>query len=83
MPHTYEAQKIELLAGTLAEPETRPNPNTNNSISVANLLKNVEKYTIKAKNFWKKARGILNSTLLIMAEEQSLMSLTLLTWAKS
>ena len=34
--HSYEAQKIELLAGTLAEPETRPNPNTNNSISGAN-----------------------------------------------
>ena len=51
VPHSYEVHKIELLAGTLAEPETRPNPNTNNSISVANLLKNVEKYTIKAKNF--------------------------------
>ena len=71
MPHSYEVHKIELLAGTLAQPEYGSNPNTNNSILLANLLKNVEKYTIKAKNFWKKARGILNYTLLIMAEEQS------------
>lgn len=38
--HSYEATKIELLAGTLVKPEG-DNPNTNNSISVANLLKNV------------------------------------------
>ena len=57
VPHSYEVHKIELLAGTLAEPETRPNPNTNNSISVANLLNGVEKSYDKGKNFWKKARG--------------------------
>ena len=71
VPHSYEAQKIELLAGTLAQPEYGSNPNTNNSISLAKLLKNVEKSYDKGKNFWKKARGILNYTLLIMAEEQS------------
>lgn len=38
--HSYEATKIELLAGTLVKPEG-DNPNTNNSISVTNLLKNV------------------------------------------
>ena len=38
--HSYEATKIELLAGTLAKPEG-DNPNTNNSISAANLLENV------------------------------------------
>lgn len=36
--HSYEATKIELLAGTLAKPEG-DNPNTNNSIPAANLLK--------------------------------------------
>ena len=49
VPHSYEVHKIELLAGTLAEPETRPNPNTNNSISLAKLLKNVEKSYIPGK----------------------------------
>ena len=38
--HSYEATKIELLAGTLVKPEG-DNPNTNNSISAANLLKNI------------------------------------------
>lgn len=38
--HSYEATKIELLAGTLVKPEG-DNPNTNNSIPAANLLKNV------------------------------------------
>ena len=38
--HSYEATKIELLAGTLAKPEG-DNPNTNNSISAVNLLENV------------------------------------------
>ena len=38
--HSYEATKIELLAGTWENHEG-PSPNTNNSISVAKLLKNV------------------------------------------
>ncbi len=41
-PHSYEATKIELLAGTLVG-ANGSNPNTNNSISAANLLKGVEK----------------------------------------
>ena len=41
-PHSYEATKIELLAGTLASGNTAY-PSTNNSITVANLLKGVEK----------------------------------------
>ena len=41
-PHSYEATKIELLAGTLVG-ANGSNPNTNNSISTANLLKGVEK----------------------------------------
>ena len=41
-PHSYEATKIELLAGTLVS-ANGSNPNTNNSISTANLLKGVEK----------------------------------------
>lgn len=38
--HSYEATKIELLAGTW-ENQEGPSPNTNNSIPAANLLKNV------------------------------------------
>lgn len=51
--HSYEAQKIELLAGTLAQPEYGSNPNTNNSISLAKLLKNVEKsyYNLKIASY--------------------------------
>lgn len=40
--YSYEATKIELLAGTLGKPEGDA-PNTNNSITAANLLKGVEK----------------------------------------
>ena len=36
-PHSYEATKIELLAGTLVKPEG-DNPNTNNSIHAEKLL---------------------------------------------
>lgn len=39
--HSYEATKIELLAGTWENHEG-PSPNTNNSISAAKLLENVE-----------------------------------------
>ena len=75
-----EITKVELAESA---PSTGNAPTNPTFVSGANLLKNVEKYTIKAKNFWKKARGILNSTLLIMAVEQSLMRLTILTWVKS
>ncbi len=40
--HSYEATKIELLAGTWENPSKSPSPNTNNSISGTKLLKNVE-----------------------------------------
>ena len=40
--YSYEATKIELLAGTLVKPEG-DDPNTNNSVTAANLLKGVEK----------------------------------------
>ena len=40
--YSYEATKIELLAGTLVDGKTT-DPSTNNSISTANLLKGVEK----------------------------------------
>lgn len=40
--YSYEATKIELLAGTLVGRDISSNPGTNNSISVANLLKDVE-----------------------------------------
>ncbi|MDD6007606.1 MAG: LPD5 domain-containing protein, partial [Bacteroidales bacterium] len=40
--YSYEATKIELLAGTLVGGKTS-NPSTNNSIMVANLLQNAEK----------------------------------------
>ena len=63
-----EITKVELAESV---PSTGNAPTNPTFISGTNLLKNVEKYTIKAKNFWKKARGILNYTLLIMAEEQS------------
>ncbi|MDD2962301.1 MAG: hypothetical protein PHR45_09535, partial [Muribaculaceae bacterium] len=43
-PHSYEATKIELLAGTLAKPDKNGlYPNTNNSMIGAKLLKGVEK----------------------------------------
>lgn len=40
--YSYEATKIELLAGTLVGRDISSNPGTNNSISVAKLLKDVE-----------------------------------------
>ena len=40
--YSYEATKIELLAGTLGKPEDDA-PNTSNSITAANLLRGVEK----------------------------------------
>ena len=40
--YSYEATKIELFAGTLVGADSS-NPNTNNSISAANLLNGVEK----------------------------------------
>ena len=40
--YSYEATKIELLAGTLVDGKTT-DPSTNNSITAANLLQNVEK----------------------------------------
>ena len=40
--YSYEATKIELLAGTLVKPEG-DDPNTNNSITAAKLLNGVEK----------------------------------------
>ena len=43
VPHSYEATKIELLAGTLGNSENSLSPSTNNSITLANLLKGVEK----------------------------------------
>ena len=41
------------MAGTLAQPEYGSNPNTNNSISLAKLLKNVEKsyYNLKIASY--------------------------------
>ena len=68
MDSSSEITKVELAESV---PSTGNAPTNPTFVSGANLLKNVEKYTIKAKNFWKKARGILNYTLLIMAEEQS------------
>ena len=42
--YSYEATKIELLAGTLGKPENVDDaPNTSNSLSAAKLLKGVEK----------------------------------------
>ena len=46
--HSYEATKIELLAGTLVKPGG-DNPNTNNSIAAAKLLKDVEMSYIPGK----------------------------------
>ena len=40
--YSYEATKIELLAGTLVGENNSSNPGTNNSISIANLLKDIE-----------------------------------------
>lgn len=51
-----EITKVELAESV---PSTGNAPTNPTFVSGANLLKNVEKYTIKAKNFWKKARGIL------------------------
>ena len=48
--HSYEATKIELLAGTWENPSKSPSPNTNNSISGAILLKNVEMSYNNRKN---------------------------------
>lgn len=46
--YSYEATKIELLAGTLVGGKTS-NPSTNNSISAAKLLENVESSTKRGK----------------------------------
>lgn len=46
--YSYEATKIELLAGTLVGGKPS-NPNTNNSISAAKLLENVESSKEKGK----------------------------------
>lgn len=46
--YSYEATKIELLAGTLGKLKSDA-PNTNNSISVAKLLENVESSKEKGK----------------------------------
>lgn len=43
VPHSYEATKIELLAGTLGNSDNSLSPNTNNSITAAKLLNGVEK----------------------------------------
>ena len=43
VPHSYEATKIELFAGTLGNSDNSLSPNTNNSITAAKLLKGVEK----------------------------------------
>ena len=47
--YSYEATKIELLAGTLVDGKTT-DPSTNNSITAANLLQNVENHTETAQN---------------------------------
>lgn len=44
-----EAIKIELMAGTLVNAVKSTDPNTINSISIANLLKGVEKSYEKGK----------------------------------
>ena len=49
VPHSYEATKIELMAGTLGNSDNSLSPNTNNSISVAKLLNGVEKSYEKGK----------------------------------
>ena len=43
IPHSYEATKIELLAGTLESSGISPFPSTSNSITAAKLLKGVKK----------------------------------------
>ena len=43
VPHSYEATKIELFAGTLGNSDNSLSPNTNNSITAANLLNGVDK----------------------------------------
>ena len=43
VPHSYEATKIELFAGTLGNSDNSLSPNTNNSITAAKLLNGVEK----------------------------------------
>ena len=48
--YSYEATKIELLAGTLGKPEGDA-PNTNNSITAAKLLNGVEKSNGDGKFF--------------------------------
>lgn len=41
--YSYEATKIELLAGTLGKPKGGDAPNANNSITLAKLLKGAKK----------------------------------------
>lgn len=55
--YSYEATKIELLAGTLVD-DKATDPNTNNSISAAKLLENVES---------SKEKGTLLDNLNVMA----------------
>ena len=43
VPHSYEATKIELFAGTLGNSDNSLSSNTNNSITAANLLNGAEK----------------------------------------
>ena len=43
VPHSYETTKIELFAGTLGNSDNSLSPNTNNSITAANLLNGVDK----------------------------------------
>ena len=43
VPNSYEATKIELFAGTLGNSDNSLSPNTNNSITAANLLNGVDK----------------------------------------
>ena len=43
VPHSYEATKIELFAGTLGNSDNSLSPSTNNSITAAKLLNGVEK----------------------------------------
>ena len=43
VPHSYEATKIELFAGTLGNSDNSLSPNTNNSITAAKLLNGVDK----------------------------------------
>ena len=51
VPHSYEATKIELFAGTLGNSDNSLSPNTNNSITAANLLNGVDKSYYGGKFF--------------------------------